>query len=434
MKLNSGFVPITILCGFTNINRIIARYANALANGMDIADIDVHHLLVCSAVQTKVLKIILLDQDGNVIMTHGEEGYEGMKGPKAFEAIGTDDDGDTDGDGEGVSHAETVVVKEKDRADASANVDAKSSSTNSTVILRDVPEEATEDDIRHVFEGDDGNAIIHNVQKEVGHCWFVTIDASTSQQDLVSILLNLRTKTICDEPIKARLKTQSTATQGTPMQGPGYNPHRSGYKVYAGDRISYTKKFNNSAGTGTKPYFSKPRGGKGGDHPGSGPYKGNNYDPSKNNAKPVEKAGPPPPLVEEHFPGLAGSPTIVSVIASSSADASASGESEAVGVPVPVAVKKDIVHASGYAAALKKAAPPVMEVSTENVKRTTPKPKSPARKKVVDAKSTGTVSTEGSIADDKSHASKETEVASFPAVKSWGGGRSFADILKKQEV
>ena len=177
MKLNSGFVPITILCGFTNINRIIARYANALANGMDIADIDVHHLLVCSAVEAKVLKIILLDQDGNVIKTHGEEGYDEMKGPKAFEAIGTDDEEeeviDADGDGEGVSHAETAVVKEKDSADASANADAKSSSTNSTVILRDVPEEATEDDIRHVFEGDDGNVIIHNVQKEVGHCWYV---------------------------------------------------------------------------------------------------------------------------------------------------------------------------------------------------------------------------------------------------------------------
>ena len=145
---------------------------------MDIADIDVHHLLVCSAVEAKVLKIILLDQDGNMIKTHGEEGYDDMKGPKAFEAIGTDDEGegidadaDADADGEGVSHAETAVVKEKDRADA--NVDAKSSSTNSTVILRDVPEEATEDDIRHVFEGDDGNVIIHNVQKEVGHCWYV---------------------------------------------------------------------------------------------------------------------------------------------------------------------------------------------------------------------------------------------------------------------
>ena len=97
----------------------------------------------------------------------------------------------------------------------------------------------------------------------------------------------------------------------------------------------------------------------------------------------MEKAGPPPPLVEEHFPGLAaGSLKSVSASADASTDAStsASGESEAVGVPV--AVKKEIVHASGYAAALKKAAPPVMEVSTENVKRT--KPKSPARSKVCD--------------------------------------------------
>jgi hypothetical protein len=55
-------------------------------------------------------------------------------------------------------------------------------------------------------------------------------------------------------------------------------------------------------------------------------------------------------------------------------------------------------------------------------------------KKVEDAKSTGTVSTEGSNADDKSNTSKETFIVSPPAVQSWGGGRSFADILKKQEV
>ena len=55
-------------------------------------------------------------------------------------------------------------------------------------------------------------------------------------------------------------------------------------------------------------------------------------------------------------------------------------------------------------------------------------------KKVDDSKSTGTVSTEGSTSDDKSHASKETEIVLPSAVKSWGGGRSFADILKKQEA
>lgn len=55
-----------------------------------------------------------------------------------------------------------------------------------------------------------------------------------------------------------------------------------------------------------------------------------------------------------------------------------------------------------------------------------------------DVNSSGTVSTEGSSADDKSHTSKSETESSSPvvapvAVKSWGGGRSFADVLKKQE-
>jgi len=412
MKLNSTFVPITILCGFTNINRIIARYAD----GIDIADIDVHALLGCSAVQSNVLNIVLLDQDGNVIAAHGSEGYDGMKGPKVFEAIGSCETTVT------VTGTGTGTVKGREGSEgthrqgaAQLKDDAKDSSTgtNSTVILRDVPEEATEEDILSVFRDDDGNVVISGVQKEVGQCWFVTIDASTSQQDLVSILLNLRSKTICNEPIKARLKTQSIAIQGVPMQGSGYNPHRA--RVYSGDRLSYSRKFNN------RPHL-KPRSGKGGEYnPGS--YKGNNYDASKKVPKPAEKVSPPPPLVEEHFPGLdGGSPNG----AGAGASAATSDGNEG--------VKKEFMQVSGcgYAAALKKAAPPVTEVSTENVKRS--KPKSPARKKVDDSKSTGTVSTEGSTSDDKSHASKETEIVLPSAVKSWGGGRSFADILKKQEA
>ena len=56
-------------------------------------------------------------------------------------------------------------------------------------------------------------------------------------------------------------------------------------------------------------------------------------------------------------------------------------------------------------------------------------------KKFDDSKSTGTVSTDGSSADDKSSISKpdfEASTAVSP-VKSWSSGPSFADILKKKE-
>ncbi len=192
---------------------------------------------------------------------------------------------------------------------------------------------------------------------------FVTIDSSTSQQDLVSILLDLGSKKICDQPVKARLKTQSVATQGVPMQGGGWNPYRSKYNgynnngnVYAGDRVSFNRrKFSN------KP-FSKKRG-KAGEAAGS--QKGN--DDGRTKAK-VEKAGPPPPLVEEHFPGLAGSPK------STASDANVHEKNKG--------VKKEIATNSGYAAALLKAAPPVPEVSSqpESQNRPLPKPKTHIRK------------------------------------------------------
>jgi hypothetical protein len=194
---------------------------------------------------------------------------------------------------------------------------------------------------------------------------FVTIDSSTSQQDLVSILLNLGSKRICDEPVKARLKTQSAATPGVPMQGGGWNPYRSKYhgynnnngQTYTGDRASFNpRKFSN------RPY-SKRRG-KAGDSPGT--HK--EYDDAEKKSAKVENAGPPPPLVEEHFPGLSGSPK----------STNAAGEE----IGNDNEVKKEILTNSGYAAALLKAAPPMPDVSsqTEPEKSSLPKPKSPARK------------------------------------------------------
>ena len=55
-----------------------------------------------------------------------------------------------------------------------------------------------------------------------------------------------------------------------------------------------------------------------------------------------------------------------------------------------------------------------------------------------DTKSTGTISTDGSSADDKSSTSKtDSDIIAAVApstAKSWGSGPSFADILKKQEA
>jgi hypothetical protein len=155
------------------------------------------------------------------------------------------------------------------------------------------------------------------------------------------------------------------------MQGGGWNPYRSKYhggghgynSTYSGDRNSfYSRKFTN------RPFSKRRGGGKGGDSAG-GVHK-DIYDGQKKGVK-VEKTGPPPPLVEEHFPGLSGSPKSTTAAGEQSRDPSNHD----------VEVKKDISIAtnSGYAAALLKAAPPMPDVSSQHdsEKTSLPKPKSP---------------------------------------------------------
>ena len=64
---------------------------------------------------------------------------------------------------------------EGSQGDAQVKDETKGSSTvtSSTVILHDVPEEATKEDILRVFEDNDGNVVSIGAQKEVGQCWYV---------------------------------------------------------------------------------------------------------------------------------------------------------------------------------------------------------------------------------------------------------------------
>jgi hypothetical protein len=159
--------------------------------------------------------------------------------------------------------------------------------------------------------------------------------------DLVSIMLDLRSKTICDEPIKARVKTQTTRSSGSspPLSSSGkyhqqqYSNRHSysrnnerkteksgesssvssrGYvnNVYAGDRVIFpSKKFakgsygNNGATMNSSRRYKQyqPRDGK----------RFSDTDSVDNKSK---KFVPPPPVVEEHYPSLGlgdSSPTSV---------------------------------------------------------------------------------------------------------------------------
>jgi len=408
MGLNSGYVPIAILGGFANINRIIARFA-AEAN-VDMALLDplfVMSLLRQSLYHAEELEIVVLNQSGKVVVSqqdqeqeqqkeqqhdeqqhqqHSIQGDEELgnhkKSPIVLEAIGRKSKCNSSRNNHNLQSGDGRVTADEDVDEAgkkdtfpmtnvggtSNKENVENSTRSNTVILREVSTDATEEDVRGVFECDDNSSatspIITKIQKEVGQCWFVTMDPSTSQQDMVSILLNLRNKKLCNDPIKARLKTASAATRDAPRQVSDVlryctyhksDASRNG-KIYTGDRVNYSLRDSNKL-------FSKPRGGKGADHQHGFNKKSYAVEArklhkgdEKKTSHPAVSSSPPPPFVEEHFPGLSGSVPI-----EMSTDSMRGDEKE-----LPRETSNSI---TGYAAALLKAAPPVTEVSTKANKK-----------------------------------------------------------------
>eukprot|EP00551_Chaetoceros_affinis_P005377 CAMPEP_0203665698 /NCGR_PEP_ID=MMETSP0090-20130426/2870_1 /ASSEMBLY_ACC=CAM_ASM_001088 /TAXON_ID=426623 /ORGANISM="Chaetoceros affinis, Strain CCMP159" /LENGTH=707 /DNA_ID=CAMNT_0050529345 /DNA_START=314 /DNA_END=2437 /DNA_ORIENTATION=+ len=396
---------------------------------------------------------------------------------------------------------------------------------NIIIILRDVHEDATEEEVRQVFDESDQ---ILDVVQEIGNCWFVTLDMN--QQDVVTTMLNLRQKTICSEPIKARLKTQSisssvAASNSAPVSDGGNNGnsysssdsdkvnggyrsnyysgrnpyHRNGVRnktpstggrynnysasnatihknsnIYSGDRASFMNGKNNSNNYNGK---KSSRGHYFNDGGSTSYYGSQNYQPQRRDggssgsnssstgggdnlvdkAKKVQKnLPPPPPVVEEHYPTLTG-------------DGNSVGPSSPTSIAnLELRLRNRVSTAtSGYAAALLKAAPPSLPATTPatttitatNVKplqnatatktvTSLPSPKGAKKKNetsasFLSAKATvSTVNTDDSSSDDKSSLSSKPESDSFtrsagvtsPTMSStavWGGGRSFADVLKE---
>mmetsp|Transcript_3443 Transcript_3443/g.5874 ORF Transcript_3443/g.5874 Transcript_3443/m.5874 type:complete len:719 (+) Transcript_3443:297-2453(+) len=71
-----------------------------------------------------------------------------------------------------------------------------------TIILRDVHEDTTEDDIKTLF----GEIKVVSARSDVGQTWFVTME---TEEDAKSAVLHLLGKTLHGLPVKARLKSET---------------------------------------------------------------------------------------------------------------------------------------------------------------------------------------------------------------------------------
>ena len=65
------------------------------------------------------------------------------------------------------------------------------SAKRDTIILRDIPSDTPEEEVRAIFVGEDMGTVV-GIRSDVGDTWFVTME---SEESAVSTLLHLRSKT-----------------------------------------------------------------------------------------------------------------------------------------------------------------------------------------------------------------------------------------------
>lgn len=179
LSLNSNYLPISILGNFANVNRIIGQYAPAINSKEDESDkIDfnaldvdqkmqiVHKVLEGVSSKSEMLELVVLDQGGNVVCKNQitenvpvDEEFESKKAmPLSFLAVGLNKFGHSVENTTASSVSEAVEEKKQ----------------NEVVILRDVSNDATEEDIRKVFSSDDENLslTIVKIEKDEENSWY----------------------------------------------------------------------------------------------------------------------------------------------------------------------------------------------------------------------------------------------------------------------
>ena len=210
MDLNSGFAPITILAGFSNVNKIISLsgilYEQDASDGDNVEDehddsdtqtekgtssdtnenkdpivqgesgenrwnearlSKIQNLLEEAAIESTLLSVVKLNQDGEIVQQE-------LTDPdvRTFDAIGPSLD--FNGAVPDVSEVSSKVLtggEYHETSNSASEASVKNSDSNAhkptIFILRDVHMDATEGDIHKVFEQ---NHVI-SVQKEIGNCW-----------------------------------------------------------------------------------------------------------------------------------------------------------------------------------------------------------------------------------------------------------------------
>eukprot|EP00604_Paraphysomonas_vestita_P001570 CAMPEP_0174821964 /NCGR_PEP_ID=MMETSP1107-20130205/11757_1 /TAXON_ID=36770 /ORGANISM="Paraphysomonas vestita, Strain GFlagA" /LENGTH=724 /DNA_ID=CAMNT_0016039671 /DNA_START=13 /DNA_END=2184 /DNA_ORIENTATION=- len=121
-----------------------------------------------------------------------------------------------------------LVIKSLESSNVVALVDGKikpKGSGRSTIILREIPSDSSEESIREIFNYP-GAKPISSIKSEIGDTWFVTMESEEDAKDTI-MDLKLKKRTFNNVAVKARLKTDAglrsyyTAPAVLPLAYPG---------------------------------------------------------------------------------------------------------------------------------------------------------------------------------------------------------------------
>lgn len=486
MGLNSGYVPTTVLATFANVNRIIAQHDTdgsllSSTSGLDVPTLIQKAVLLGS----HVLEVVVLDMQGSMLARWKDYQAPENNPPVTLVAVGPSNDSAE------LQLEKLRKLKENNdvtpadlRLQSSAIKDILPNDTRNqkqlnTIILRDISDSITSEEIYEIFERllpEEDGPTVKDIRREVGNCWFVALEHET-KEELVSLLFAFRDEKLPNgEPIKARLKTESTVKSFYPSLPNSSIERHGGFRqrgVYVGDRYNPSKTSqrytDGSSNRRSFPSGGRSYGGRGHTGRGNGGGKSSWSISSSVNkpAKDLTPSVPPPPLVDEHFPTLAGKEEKTSSTVELSTsnidnqnnekDDDKESKKETTVTKSPTQISPPYQPTGGYAAALLKATSPLKISQTKAFNKTASQASNAQKKsklgkraesvpkqsgsgnstKSASTISTG-VSTDDCSTDEKSSLSStpdsEKAVSAVKAVSTWGGGRSFADVLKKPEA
>ncbi|KAG7368565.1 La domain containing protein [Nitzschia inconspicua] len=463
-SLNDGYVPVSIIANFGKVQSLVPLES------------------AFEAVQTaatnfsNLLEVVMVSSDTGKRVLNDDKSLKAVVavGPVTGEPIPMDHllSGPTVGGPHRSFQGQTS--NSKDLATSFSASPSISSTVQNTIILRETPDGVSEESIRELFAFE-GCPAIESLHLDLQSCWFVTLDTS-SRDTMVDVMFKLRSRKFSSgEAVKARLKS-STLTSLSPCPVPVTTSLQQSSDpkmfMYAPQLIPGSQDQQN----GSKKKQSKGRKIKGKNQQqqvvcvnkhnrhskSSGReilnrQQGKHDAPSRSSPSTFppnieEKRQNPPKLGEEDFPLLplseetqtnkievekvpdarsdADNEEFVKNRMGGFSDSSSTATASTSSTPTPSQPNSSVLM-GGYAAAARKPAAPAIKQN---------KP-SEIVKMNVDTKRSKTGESEYKPAGSKREApsrgrkienDRNMDAAVMVQPPSWGGGRSFADILRKE--